>query len=84
MYALKYCNLNRLSKKETMLVLQKAYGYKAMKKMATYKSYARFLDGQESICDEKCSGRPKIVMSNHVTVIKEQGTISKISGDYTL
>ena len=46
-----------------------------------YKWYAWLLDGQERIYDEKCSGRRKIVMSNHVAVIKEQGAISEINGD---
>ena len=68
-----------------------AYGDKAMKKTAMCKWYARFLDGQESIRDEKHSPRPKIVTSNHVTMIKDlldnelacavQGAISKINGD---
>jgi hypothetical protein len=38
--SIKFCVLNRFSKKETMLRLQKAYGDQAMKKTAMYKWYA--------------------------------------------
>lgn len=69
--SIKFCVLNGLSKKETMVMLQKAYGDKAMKKTAMYKWYARFLEGQQSIHDDQRCGRPKLVTSNHVTVIKD-------------
>lgn len=68
--SIKFCVLNGFSKKETMLRLQKAYGDQAMKKTAMYKWYARFLGGQQSIHDDKRSGRPNVT-SNHVAVIKE-------------
>ena len=58
---IKFCVLNRLLKKEIMLMLKKTYGDKAMKKTTIYKWYGRILDGQESILDEKLSGSPKIV-----------------------
>ena len=63
---IKFCIFNELSKKETMLMLQKAYGDKAMKKTVMCKWYTRFLNGHKSVRDEKRSGRQKIVMSNHV------------------
>ena len=49
----KFCILNGFTKTETMLMLQKAYDYKTMKKTAMYKWYVQFLDGQENICDEE-------------------------------
>jgi hypothetical protein len=70
--SIKFCVLNGFSKKETMLSLQKAYGDQAMKKTAICKWYARFLGGQQSIHDDKRSGRTRPnVTSNHVAVIKE-------------
>ena len=66
--AIKFCVLNGFSKKETMLRLQKAYGEQAMKKTAMW--FSRFVDGRKSTHDDKRSGRPKTVTSNHVTVIK--------------
>ena len=49
----KFGILNRFTKTETMLMLQKAYDDKTMKKTAMYKWYVQFLDGQENICDEE-------------------------------
>jgi hypothetical protein len=58
--SIKFCVLNGFSKKETMLRLQKAYGDQAMKKTAMYKWYARFQGDQQSIHNDKRSGRPNV------------------------
>ena len=69
--AVKFCVLNGKTKRETMNMLEKAYGDKVMKKTAMYKWFSRFQNGQETVTDEARSGRPQSITSRHVRHIKE-------------
>jgi transposase len=44
--------------KETLQALEFAYGDTASKKSAVYEWYHRFKNGQDTLEDEPCSGRP--------------------------
>jgi hypothetical protein len=55
-----------------MLRLQKAYGDQAMKKTAMYKWYARFQDDQQSIHDDKHSGRPNCSIGTVHRIIHDE------------
>ncbi|XP_053391639.1 protein GVQW3-like [Mercenaria mercenaria] len=68
--AIKVCVLNDVSRKDTIKMLEKAYGMKAMKKSQVYEWYGRFKNGRDSVMDEPRSDRPTSITSRHVTEIK--------------
>ena len=65
------CVLNGISRKDTVQMIVKAYGIRAMKNSQVYEWHGRFENGQESINDEPRSGRPVSITSRRVTEIKE-------------
>ena len=56
--AIKCYVLNGISRKDTIQMLEKAYGTRVMKKSQVYEWHERFKNGQESINDEPRNGRP--------------------------
>lgn len=69
--AIKFCVLNRKSRKETLEMLSTAFGERTLKKTAVYDWYNRFQQGQETVQDNDRSGRPVCVTSALVGEIKE-------------
>jgi hypothetical protein len=57
--AIKFCLKAGLSATETLVLVQKAYGNEAMKRLNVFRWYFRFRDGRELIEDDERSGRPK-------------------------
>ena len=74
--AIKVCVLNGSSRKDTIHMLEKAYGIRAMKKSQVYEWYGRFENGQVSINDESRSGRSASITSRHVTSQKSENCLS--------
>ena len=68
---IKFCVLNGKNRKETMEMLDKAYGYAAMKRTALHKWYLRYENGYESVMDEQRSRRPTSITLQKVQKIKE-------------
>ena len=69
--AIKFCVLNGKNRKETMVMLVKAYGDAAMKRTALHKWYSQYKNGYKSVMDEQRSGRPTSKTSQKVQEIKE-------------
>ena len=69
--AIKFCVLNKTSRKDTIQMLERAHGIRAMKKSQVYEWYGRFKNGPESINDEPRSGEPASITSRHVTEIRD-------------
>ena len=61
--AIKFCVLNGKNRKETMVMLVKAYGDATMKRTALHKWYSRYENEYESVMDEQRSGRPTSITS---------------------
>lgn len=65
--AIKFCVLTHKSRRETLHLLNDAYGDNAPRKTAVYKWYNRFENGTESVKDSVRPGRP-LVTSSAVTL----------------
>jgi hypothetical protein len=57
--ATKFCFTASLSTTETQVLVQRAYGNKALNLSRVFRWYSRFQDGRELVEDDKRGGRPK-------------------------
>ena len=56
---IKFCFKAGLSVKETLVLVQTAYGNEALNRSNVFKWYSRFRDGRELVEDDERGGRPK-------------------------
>jgi len=59
--AIKLCFRAGLSATETLVLVQKAYGNKAVNGSNVFRWYSRFWDGRELVEDDERGGRPKSI-----------------------
>jgi len=57
--AIKFCFKAGLSATETLVLVQKAYGNKAVNRSNVFRWHSRFRDGSELVEDDERGGRPK-------------------------
>jgi len=70
--AIKFCFLNGINAAETLKMLEKAYGDRALPKSTTYDWYKLFKEGRERVEDEECLGRPSTSTDDaHIQKVKE-------------
>jgi len=58
-FAIKFCFKAGLSATETLLLVQKAYGNKALNRSNVFRWYSRFREGRELVEDDERCGSPK-------------------------
>ena len=56
---IKFCFKAGLSVTETLVLVQMAYGNKALNRSNVFRCYSRFRDGRELVEDDERGGRPK-------------------------
>ena len=56
---IKFCFKAGLSATETLVLVQKASGNKALNQSNVFRWYSRFRDGRELVEDDEIGGRPK-------------------------
>ena len=70
--AIKFCFLNGINAAETLKMLEKAYGDRALPKSTTYDWYKLFKEGRERVEDEERLGRPSTSTDDaHIQKVKE-------------
>jgi hypothetical protein len=57
--SIKFCFKAGLSATETLVLVQKAYGNRAVNRSNVFRPYSRFRDGRELVEDDERGGRPK-------------------------
>jgi hypothetical protein len=57
--AIKFCFKTGLSATETLVLVQNAYGNKAVNRSNVFKGYSRFRGGRDLVEDDEWGGRPK-------------------------
>jgi ribulose 1,5-bisphosphate carboxylase large subunit-like protein len=58
-FAIKFCFKAGLSATETLVLVQKAYGNKAVNRSNVFRCYSRFRGGRDLIEDDERGGQPK-------------------------
>ena len=58
---IKFCIANKKSRQETFEMLKTAFGNNAMKKIALYKWYSKFEQGDNYVTGEQRPGRPSSI-----------------------
>ena len=62
--AIKFCFTASLSARETLVLVQKAYGNEALNRSNFLKWYSRFRDGREVVEDDERDGLPKSIRTD--------------------
>jgi hypothetical protein len=61
--AIKFCFKASLSPTETLVLVQKAYGYEAQHQLNVFRWYPRFRDTRELVDDDERGGHPKFTQT---------------------
>ena len=67
--AIKFCFKAGLFATETLVLVQNAYGNKALNRSNVFRWYSRFRDGKEMVEDDERCGRPKSTQTEETLLL---------------